>query len=82
MEVNRIEVVKNWSEPKLVRDIQVFLDFANFHWRFIKNFSRITTLLILMLKTTRLSDEPTPNRNDGSKSAFSRNNDSKLACKE
>ena len=31
METKRIEVVKNWPEPKLVRKIQVFLGFANFY---------------------------------------------------
>ncbi len=31
MEEERIETVKNWPEPQLVRDIQVFLGFANFY---------------------------------------------------
>ena len=31
MEAEKIEVVKEWPEPKLVRDIQVFLGFANFY---------------------------------------------------
>ena len=31
MEAERIEVVKKWPEPKSVRDIQVFLGFANFY---------------------------------------------------
>ena len=31
----QIEAVKNWLEPKLIGDIQVFLGFANFYWRFI-----------------------------------------------
>ena len=35
MEAERIEVVKEWLEPKSVRDIQVFLGFANFYQRFI-----------------------------------------------
>ena len=35
MEDKRIEVVKNWLKPKLVWDIQVFIGFANFYWRFI-----------------------------------------------
>ena len=34
-EEERIEAVKNWPEPKLMRDIQVFLGFANFYWCFI-----------------------------------------------
>ena len=35
MEDEKIETVRNWPEPKLVRDIQIFFSFANFYWRFI-----------------------------------------------
>ena len=35
MEDEKIEAVRNWLEPKSVRDIQVFIDFANFYRRFI-----------------------------------------------
>ena len=41
IEDKRIEAVKNWPEPKSVRDIQVFLGFANFYQRFIRSFSKI-----------------------------------------
>ena len=46
----KIEVVKNWPEPKLVQDIQVFIGFANFYRHFIWSFSKIAATLILMLK--------------------------------
>ena len=49
----RIMAVKNWPKPKLLRDIQVFLDFANFYWRFIQNFGKIVRLLTLMLRTSQ-----------------------------
>ena len=52
MEGKQIEVVKNWPEPKSMRDIQVFLDFANFYPRFIQSFSKIAGSLTLMLKTS------------------------------
>ena len=51
MEAKRIEVVRKWPEPKSVRDIQVFLGFANFYRRFIQGFSRIAAPLTSMLKT-------------------------------
>ena len=35
MEDEQIEVVKNWPEPKLMKNIQVFLGFANFYSHFI-----------------------------------------------
>ena len=56
MEDERIEAVRNWPEPKSVRDIQVFIGFANFYQRFIQGFSRIAAPLTSMLKTTRSSD--------------------------
>ena len=35
MKDEQIEAMKNWLEPKSMRDIQVFLDFANFYQHFI-----------------------------------------------
>ena len=52
MEEERIEAVKAWPEPKSIRNIQVFLRFANFYRRFIQRFSRIAVSLTSMLKTT------------------------------
>ena len=60
MEEERIEAVKAWAEPKSVRDIQVFLGFANFYRRFIKGFSKIAAPLTSMLKTTAASPEGPP----------------------
>ena len=73
MEAERIEVVKDWPEPKSVRNIQVFLGFANFYRRFIQGFSRIAAPLTSMLKTTGSPDEPAPSRNDDSRPASGRN---------
>ena len=56
MEDERIEAVRNWPEPKSVRDIQVFIGFANFYRRFIQGFSKIAAPLTSMLKTTGSSD--------------------------
>ncbi len=52
IEEERIETVRDWPEPQSVRDIQVFLGFANFYRRFIKNFCRIAALLTSILRTT------------------------------
>ena len=79
MEAERIKVVKDWPEPKSVRNIQVFLGFANFYWQFIQGFSRIVAPFTSMLKTTGLPDKPASSRNDGSKLASSRNNKNKPA---
>ena len=52
MEDERIKTDKAWPEPKLTRDIQVFLGFANFYRRFIQRFSKIVAPLTSMLETT------------------------------
>ena len=48
----RIEAAKTWLEPQSVRDIQVFIGFANFYRRFIQRFSKIAAPLTSMLKTS------------------------------
>ena len=52
MEEERINAVTKLPEPQSVQDIQVFIGFANFYRRFIKDFNKIAALLIAMLKTT------------------------------
>ena len=53
MEDEIIKAVRNWPKPKLIRDIQVFIRFANFYRRFIRGFSKIAAPLTSILKTTR-----------------------------
>ena len=64
IEDERIKAVRNWPEPKLVHDIQVFIGFANFYWQFIWSFSKIAALLTSILKTTGSSDLPQRDNND------------------
>ena len=52
MEEERIDAVKAWPEPKSIRDIQLFIGFANFYRRFIQGFSKITAPLTSILKTS------------------------------
>ena len=52
MKDKKIEAVKNWPEPKSLRDIQVFLGFANFYQRFIQNFNKIAGPLTSMLRAS------------------------------
>ncbi len=51
MEEEQIKTIRNWPEPQSLRDIQVFLGFANFYQQFIQGFSRLAVPLISMLKT-------------------------------
>jgi hypothetical protein len=41
MDPDRVRTITEWPEPKGYKDIQVFLGFANFYWRFIFNYSSI-----------------------------------------
>lgn len=43
-------MVKAWPKPKLICDIKIFFRFTNFYKRFIKGFSKIVALLIIILK--------------------------------
>ena len=81
MEAKKIEVVKNWPKFKSVRDIQVFLGFANFYWQFIQGFNRISVLFTSMLKTTGLPDKPAPSRNDGNRLISSKNDNNRPASR-
>jgi len=41
MEQDKIKVVKKWKVPTKIKEVESFLGFANFYWRFIQNFSHI-----------------------------------------
>ncbi len=52
MEEEQIKAIRDWLEPQTIRNIQVFLGFANFYRRFIQRFSRLAAPLTSILKTT------------------------------
>ena len=52
IEDEKIETVKNWPKPKSIKNIQVFLKFTNFYWRFIQGFSRIAGPLTSIFRTS------------------------------
>ena len=85
MEKKRINFVKMWPEPESVQDIQVFIGFANFYWRFIKSFSRIAVPLTTMLKTTGSSVISASSVNDneviGGRDAVGRSDASRKSAK-
>ena len=47
----QIKAVKNLPKPTSVRNIELFIGFANFYQRFIWDFNRIVVLLTFLLKT-------------------------------
>jgi reverse transcriptase-like protein len=50
MDPKRVEAIQGWPPPESIHDIQVFLGFANFYRRFIRNYSRLTAPITALLK--------------------------------
>jgi hypothetical protein len=50
MDPKKIEAILTWPVPCSVHDIQVFLGFANFYRRFIKNYSHLCTPITRLLR--------------------------------
>jgi len=50
----KVKTIQKWLEPKKVKDIQSFLEFANFYRRFIFNYSNI------VIPLTHLTRKDTP----------------------
>jgi hypothetical protein len=50
MEPTRIDVIKSWPVPNSVRDVQVFLGFANFYRNFVSSYSSLITPLTTLLR--------------------------------
>ena len=65
IEEEQIKAVCDWPKPQSVRDIQVFLGFANFYQRFIQKFSRLTTPVTSMLKTASVANPAVGDEQDG-----------------
>ena len=42
MELEKTKAVREWPTPKTVKEVQSFLGFANYYWRFIKNYGSQT----------------------------------------
>ena len=82
MEAKKIKVVKDWPKPKSVCNIQIFLNFANFYQQFIQDFTKVAVPLIAMVKTIKSPDKLVLSKNNSSRSAFSKNENSKLASEK
>lgn len=54
----QINTIHDWAKLQSIRDIHIFLEFANFYNKFIKGFRQIIALLISML---RALSSPTAN---------------------
>lgn len=50
MDTSKTSAIENWPTPRTLHDIQVFLGFAKFYKRFIRNYAEITKPLTTLLK--------------------------------
>jgi len=50
MSNNKVKIIQDWLEPKKVKNIQFFLDFANFYCQFIFNYLDIVILLTCLIQ--------------------------------
>ena len=46
----KISIIVGWLTPKNVHEVQSFLGFINFYYRFIRKYSKITASLINLIK--------------------------------
>ena len=52
MSKKKVASILNWNAPWSVKDVQIFIGFANFYRRFIENFSKVCKPITDTLKTT------------------------------
>jgi hypothetical protein len=72
MDSAKVKTLLEWKPPRNVKDVQVFLGFANFYRKFIKGYSKITEPLTRLLRkdTKFLWSEKTQSAFDTLKTAF------------
>jgi hypothetical protein len=58
MDPKKIQAVMDWLTPKIIRDMQCFLRFANFYRIFIKNYSQVVAPLTQLTCKDKLEWEP------------------------
>ncbi len=46
----KVDVIWSWEVSRLLTHVQIFIDFCNFYWWFIKNFSKIIQLMIKLIR--------------------------------
>ena len=51
MSEKKVESILSWQAPRSVKDVQIFIGFANFYPRFIENFSTVCKPITDTLKT-------------------------------
>src|ERR1700690_2964438 len=50
MDPEKVQAVENWQAPGKLKEVQAFLGFAKFYWRFIWNYSGVVQPLTKLTK--------------------------------
>ena len=50
MDPVKISIIKGWLMPRNISEVQLFLGFINFYYRFIKKYSEVAISLINLIK--------------------------------
>jgi transposase InsO family protein len=50
MDPKKVSAITDWSSPRNLKDVQIFLGFANFYRRFIKDYSKIVSPMTALTK--------------------------------
>ena len=50
MNSNQISIIADWLTFNTYQEVQIFLNFVNFYWHFVKNYSKIAEFLTELLK--------------------------------
>jgi len=53
MDPRRVVAISEWPVPQTLREVQVFLGFANFYRRFVKDYSRVAAPMSSMMKGSK-----------------------------
>ena len=62
MDQEKVRAILEWPEPKTVKGVWSFLRLANFYWRFIKDYTKVTRPLYDLIKKENLFIGKKPNR--------------------
>ena len=50
MSDRKVDSMNNWKPPRLIKEVQIFIGFANLYQQFIKDFSKMCTPITEILK--------------------------------
>jgi hypothetical protein len=50
MNPKKIKIIQNWQIPFCLTDVQAFIEFSNFYRRFVRDFSKIIALMVVLTR--------------------------------